>query len=149
LGDGGKTIKRKLTDYQKLYAEWQNKIKVLQDTCSHPELSIWEHDGQGWDHKFCLNCMKILEEREGHYYLVTQLPYVRKPKKDRKPNDGYLFWSNGKWVANIKKATVLVGDDKADEAFKGEYGKNGPPQPLIGEGALRVMPVSSFTKRGY
>ena len=142
-------IKRKLSDYQKLYAEWQTKEQALQEVCPHKELSIWEHTHEGSDHKFCLNCMKVLEEREGHYYLVTQLPYVSKPKKERKPNDGYLFWSKGAWVKNIKKATVLVGDEETEEAYKAEHGKYGPPEPLIGDGALRIMPISAFTKRGY
>lgn len=119
----------KKTDYNKLYDQWLGKIEELQQECPHKKISKWTNTHIGYDHRFCLNCMKEMEVREGHYVIVRQR------------NSGYLFYSDGKWTKTKKKATVFIGESY-EEAFNKmyqEYSSSGE--------SLRVMPWTAFNQR--
>lgn len=100
---------------------------MQEEECSHTEISEWTH-AQGYDVRFCLNCIKQMEEREGHFVVVRQLP------------KGYLFYAGGKWLKSPKKVTVFVGDHAYEKVYREAFAKYANGNYDV----VRVMPWTCF-----
>jgi hypothetical protein len=84
------------------------------------------HIHEGYDARYCLNCVKELEERPGHFVVVRQLP-----------KGGYLYYANGKWSKSLRRATIFIDNHSYDEVYREAY------QMYQN---VRVMPRTAFGK---
>jgi hypothetical protein len=99
---------------------------LQEEECPHTEWGKWTHVHEGYDARFCLNCLKEMEDRDGHFVVVRQLA------------KGYLFYADGKWSKSVKRATVFVGDNSYNEVYKEAYQK-------YAKGSLTIVRVMALT----
>ncbi len=119
-----------MSDWNKLYNEWQEKLHTLQEEgCPHTDVGDWTHVHEGYDARYCLNCCKEIEIRDGQFVIV------------RRMTNGYLFYANGKWSKTVKKATIFV-NDSGNEVYREAYQKYANGDLM----KVRMMPRMAFGK---